>query len=136
MDTMMGLFLKLPHMAFMTDAVGIGHRAQHPSHYGTFPRFIGRHVRQWETFTLEEAIRKCTSLPAAQLGLDGRGVIKEGAHADIVIFDPDKIIDKASFAKPYQYSEGIQTVIVNGVPVWHEGQYSADRPAGQVIRRK
>jgi N-acyl-D-amino-acid deacylase len=136
MDMVMGLFLKLPHMAFMTDAIGIGYRARHPSHYGTFPRFLGRHVRQWETFTLEDAVRKSTSLPAAQLGLDGRGVIQEGAHADVVIFDPDKILDKASFARPYQYPEGIETVIINGVPVWHEGRYHANRPAGQVIRRR
>lgn len=135
LDELMGMFLGLPNMSFMTDAVGIGHRARHPSHYGSYPRFLGRHVREWKTFSLEEAVRKSTSLPARQLGLKDRGVIKEGAHADVVIFDPDRIIDKASFAEPYQYSEGIETVIINGTPVWHEGRYRSDAPAGQVIRR-
>ncbi len=134
-DMALGVFLRLPHMSFMTDAVGIGHRAQHPSHYGAFPRFMGRHVREWETFTLEEAVRKGTSLPAAQLGLPGRGVIREGAHADIVIFDRDRIIDKASFASPYQYAEGVETVIINGAPVWHEGRFNPDTPPGQIINR-
>jgi N-acyl-D-amino-acid deacylase len=134
-DMAMGLFLKLPHMAFMTDAVGIGHRSPHPSHYGAFPRFMGRHVREWETFTLEQAVRKSTSLPAEQLGLPNRGIIRQGAHADIVVFDPKRITDKASFAKPYRYSEGVHSVIINGVPVWHEGHYRAGAPSGHVIRR-
>jgi N-acyl-D-amino-acid deacylase len=134
-DMAIGIFLKLPHMAFMTDAVGIGRRARHPSHYGSYPRFIGRHVREWETFTLEEAVRKSTSLPAAQIGLKDRGILREGACADIVIFDSDRLADRASFARPYQYSEGIESVIINGVPVWHEGRYRHDRPAGRVVRR-
>ena len=135
-DMALGAFLRLPHMSFMTDAVGIGHRARHPSRYGSYPRFLGRHVREWQTFTLEEAVRKSTSLPAEQLGLKGRGVIREGAHADIVIFDPERIIDKASFAEPFRYPEGIESVIINGLPVWHEGRFNADAHAGQVIRRK
>jgi N-acyl-D-amino-acid deacylase len=135
LDNAMGVFLRLPNMSFMTDAVGIGHGARHPSHYGSYARFLGKHVREWETFTLEEAVKKSTSLPAAQLGLKDRGVIREGAHADIVIFDPERIIDRSSFAEPYQYSEGIETVIINGVPVWHEGRFHADAPPGQVIRR-
>jgi len=135
LDEMMGVFLRLPNMAFMTDAVGIGHRARHPSHYGSYPRFLGRHVRQWQTFSLEEAVRKSTSLPAGQLGLADRGVIREGAHADIVIFDPERIDDKASFAKPFQYSEGVETVIINGAPIWHEGRFSKGKPSGRVIRR-
>jgi N-acyl-D-aspartate/D-glutamate deacylase len=134
-DMALGGVLNLPHMAFMTDAVGIGRRSHHPSHYGTYPRFLGRHVRKWETFTIEEAVRKSTSLPAAQLGLAGRGIIREGAYADIVVFDPERIIDKASFARPYQYPDGVETVIINGVPVWHEDLFCADAPAGQVVRR-
>jgi N-acyl-D-aspartate/D-glutamate deacylase len=134
-DMALGGVLNMPHMSFMTDAVGIGRRGHHPSHYGTYPRFLGRHVREWETFTIEEAIRKSTSLPASQLGLEGRGMIREGAHADIAVFDRDRIIDKASFAEPFQHPEGIETVIINGVPVWHEGRFRADAPAGHVIRR-
>lgn len=135
-DMMLGVCLKLPHMSFMTDAVGIGHRSPHPSHYGAFPRFMGRHVRDWETFSLEEAVRKCTSLPAAQLGLPGRGVIREGARADIVIFDPAKIRDVGSFSRPFQYPEGIQTVLINGVPVWHERRFHTDAPSGEIVRRR
>ena len=135
LDNAIGVFLNLPNMSFMTDAVGIGHRARHPSHYGSYPRFLGKHVREWETFTLEEAVKKSTSLPAAQLGLKDRGIIRESAHADIVIFDPDGIIDKSSFAEPHQYSEGIETVIINGIPVWHEGRFRSDAPPGQIIRR-
>jgi N-acyl-D-amino-acid deacylase len=135
LDEAIGAFLRLPNMSFMTDAVGIGHRARHPSHYGSYARFLGRHVREWGTFTLEEAVAKSTSLPARQLGLKDRGVIREGAPADIVIFDPDGLIDKASFEKPFQFSEGIETVIINGVPVWHEGRFHSDKRAGQIIRR-
>lgn len=134
-DMAMGVFLRLPNMSCMTDSVGIGHRAPHPSIYGAFPRFLGRHGRDWATFSLEEAVRKCTSLPARQLGLPDRGVLREGAFADIVIFDRDKINDKAAFARPFLYPEGIETVIINGAPVWFDGQYRADSPAGHVITR-
>jgi N-acyl-D-amino-acid deacylase len=135
LDEAIGAFLRLPNMSFMTDAVGMGHKSPHPSHYGSYPRFIGRHVRDWGTFTLEEAIAKSTSLPARQLGIKDRGVLREGAHADVVIFDPDRVIDKASFAEPYQASEGIETVIINGEPVLHEGIFRADEPSGQIITR-
>jgi N-acyl-D-aspartate/D-glutamate deacylase len=74
-------------------------------------------------------------LPARQLGIKDRGVLREGAHADVVIFDPDRVIDKASFAEPYQASEGIETVIINGEPVLHEGIFRADEPSGQIITR-
>jgi N-acyl-D-aspartate/D-glutamate deacylase len=128
-----GAFLRLPHMSCMTDAVGIGRRAKHPSHYGTFPRFLGKHARDWETFSLPEAVRKCTSLPAQQLGLKDRGVIREGAYADLVVFDSKTVNDTASFAKPYQFPRGIETVIINGRPVWHQGKYhQSDRP-GMVL---
>jgi N-acyl-D-amino-acid deacylase len=133
-DMVLGAFLRLPNMSFMTDAVGIGRRAQHPSHYGTFPRFLGRHAREWETFPLAEAIRKCTSLPARQFGLKDRGVIRENAWADLVVFDPGTVRDTASFAAPYQYPQGIETVIVNGVPVWNAGEYRVDERAGVVLR--
>ncbi|RJP18979.1 MAG: hypothetical protein C4520_13590 [Candidatus Abyssobacteria bacterium SURF_5] len=134
-DMAMGMFLQLPHMSFMTDAVGIGRQAKHPSHYGTFPRFLARHARDWATFPLAEAIRKCTSLPAHQLGIKDRGVIREGAYADLVIFDPDTVEDMASFAAPYRYPQGIETVLINGAPVWHNGEYlGANERPGMVLR--
>jgi N-acyl-D-aspartate/D-glutamate deacylase len=92
-------------------------------------------VRQWKTFTLEEAVRKATSLPAAQYGLPDRGRIETGHRADLVLFDPEKIIDRASFEQPYRYPEGIETVIINGVPVWHEGRFDAEAAAGEVLTR-
>jgi N-acyl-D-amino-acid deacylase len=134
-DMAMGGFLSLPHMACMTDAVGIGRRARHPSHYGAFPRFLGKHGRDWETFPLAEAIRKCTSLPASQLGLKDRGTIREGAFADLVIFDPETVSDTSSFAVPFQYAKGIEAVLVNGTPVWHLDEYREQQRAGMVLRR-
>ena len=125
----------MPDYSFMTDSVGIGWGARTPTIYSTFPRFIGRHVRQWKTFTLEEAVRKATSLPAAQYSLADRGRIETGHRADLVLFDPEKIIDGASFEQPYRYPDGIETVIINGVPVWHEGRFDAQASAGQVLTR-
>jgi N-acyl-D-amino-acid deacylase len=134
-DKLAAALFQLPHYSFMTDSVGIGRRARATTIYGTFPRFIGRHVRVWKTFTLEEAIRKCTSLPAQQHGFFDRGVIRRGNRADLVIFDSAKVLDKATFAKPYQYPEGIETVLINGVPVWHEGQLHTEKLSGRVVRR-
>lgn len=135
LDQFAGTLYQMPHYSFMTDSVGIGRKARATSIYGTFPRFLGRHVREWNTFPLEEAVRKGTSLPAQQHGLAGRGTIRKGHHADLVIFDPQTILDKATFARPYQFADGIHTVIINGVPVWHDGQFHPDAMAGQVIRR-
>jgi N-acyl-D-aspartate/D-glutamate deacylase len=125
----------MPDYSFMTDSVGIGWGARTPTIYSTFPRFIGRHVRQWKTFTLEEAVRKATSLPAAQYSLPDRGRIERGCRADLVLFHPERIVDRASFEQPYRYPEGIETVIINGVPVWHEGRFDAQASAGQVLTR-
>jgi N-acyl-D-aspartate/D-glutamate deacylase len=125
----------MPDYSFMTDSVGIGWGARTPTIYSTFPRFIGRHVRQWKTFTLEEAVRKATSLPAAQYGLPDRGRIETGCRADLVLFDPERILDGASFEQPYRYPDGIEAVIINGVPVWHEGRFDAQASAGQVLTR-
>jgi N-acyl-D-aspartate/D-glutamate deacylase len=135
LDRKLGLLFSLPHMSCMTDSVGIGLGAVHPSIYGVFPRLLGRHVREWKTLNLETAVRKCTALPASQMGIADRGVLRRGAFADVVIFDPDTIIDRGSFADPYQYPDGIETVIINGSPVWHEGAFNQDEPAGRVLRR-
>src|SRR5690606_31007822 len=93
--------------------LGVGH--PHPRVYGTFPRVLGRYVREKNLLSLEEALKKMTSLPAKRIGLADRGSIEVGKKADIVIFDPTSIIDKATFSHPHQYPEGIQYVLVNGV---------------------
>ena len=124
---------QLPECAFMTDSVGIGRGSRAATIYGTFPRFIGRHVREFKTFSLEEAVRKCTSLPAGQYGLVDRGVIRENAKADLVIFNADTLCDKATFAKPFQYAAGIHFVIVNGIPLWQNGVYGIHEGPGGVI---
>jgi N-acyl-D-amino-acid deacylase len=106
----------------------------HPRNFGTFPRVLGRYVREMKVISLEEAIRKMTSLPASILGLTDRGSIKEGQWADLVIFDPATVADKATFEDPFQYPVGIDTVMVNGQVVLDEGKHSGARP-GKVLRR-
>ena len=104
----------------------------HPRSYGTFPRILGRYVREEKLISLEEAIRKMTSLPARKLGFKDRGVIKEGMAADIVIFDPKTVIDRATYMKPHQYPEGIEYVIVNGEIVVEKGKHTGRLP-GKVL---
>jgi len=106
----------------------------HPRAYGTFPRVLGKYVREEKVLTLQNAIRKMTSFPAQKLGLKDRGLIKEGMWADITIFDPNKIVDKATFANPHQYPEGIEYVIVNGKIVVEKGEHTKELP-GKVLRR-
>lgn len=106
----------------------------HPRNFGTFPRVLGRYVREMKVIPLEEAIRKMTSLPASILGLADRGSIKEGMWADLVIFDPATVADKATFEDPFQYPVGIDTVIVNGTVVLDEGRHTNARP-GKVLKR-
>ena len=106
----------------------------HPRNFGTFPRVLGRYVRDLKVIPLEEAVRKMTSLPASILGLTDRGAIKPGQWADLVIFDPATVADKATFENPFQYPVGIDTVIVNGTVVLDEGKHTNARP-GKVLRR-
>ncbi len=103
------------------------HRGRpHPRNYGAFPRFLGYYVREKKILGLPEAIKKITSMPAAKLGLKERGAVKEGFFADLVIFDPEKIIDQATYIDPEQYPKGIDYVIVNGKIVIDHGE-----PTGQ-----
>ena len=106
----------------------------HPRNFGTFPRVLAKYVRDEKVISLEEAVRKMTSLPAATLGLPDRGTIAPGKWADLVIFDPATVADKATFEQPFQYPVGIDTVIVNGEVVLDEGQHTNARP-GKVLRR-
>jgi len=105
----------------------------HPRFYGTYPRILGRYVRDEGLLRLEEAIRKMTSFPAQRFGLKGRGLIREGFYADIVIFDPKRVIDRATYKNPHQFPEGIEYVLVNGKPVVEEGRHTGILP-GSVIR--
>ena len=106
----------------------------HPRNFGTFPRVLGKYVREEQVISLEEAIRKMTSLPAATLGLTDRGSIAPGKWADLVIFDPATVADRATFEEPFQYPVGIDIVIVNGQVVLQDGQHTNARP-GKVLRR-
>jgi N-acyl-D-amino-acid deacylase len=110
----------------------LGQGKPHPRWYGTFPRVLGRYVREEKVLSLEEAIKKMTSLNAEKLGIGDRGLLKEGKRADITIFNADKIIDKATFENPHQYPEGIEYVIVNGVLVIDKGQHLGTKP-GKVL---
>jgi len=111
----------------------LGTGKPHPRFYGTYPRVLGRYARDEKLMTLEEAVRKSTSFPAGKLGLQDRGIIKEGFWADLVIFDPMKIIDRATFADPHKYPEGIDYVVVNGRIVLEKGSHTKNL-AGKVLR--
>jgi N-acyl-D-aspartate/D-glutamate deacylase len=107
----------------------------HPRNFGTFPRVLGVYVRERGLLRLEDAIRKMTSLNAAKLGITDRGLLRPGNVADVVVFDPDRVIDRSTYEKPFAYSEGIVHVIVNGEVVLEQGKHTGKRP-GRVIRRK
>ncbi len=105
----------------------------HPRAYGTFPRVLGHYARDEKLFSMEEAVRKATSQAALRANLHERGVLRSGMIADIVIFDPDTIIDKSTFDDPHHFSEGISDVVVNGVPVLRDGVMTGKLP-GRSIR--
>ena len=105
----------------------------HPRNFGTFPRVLGVYVRQQNLLTLEEAVRKMTSLNANKLGLRDRGVVRTGAAADLTVFDPQRVIDKSTYTDPFQYNDGIEYVAVNGQLVLDRGQPTAARP-GRALR--
>ena len=105
----------------------------HPRNFGTFPRVLGKYVREEHVLTLEQAVHKMSGLTAQQMHLADRGLIKEGFAADLVIFDPATVADRATFSDPFQYPVGISTVIVNGRVVLDNGRHTGERP-GVVIR--
>lgn len=111
----------------------LGKDRPHPRYYGTFPRVLGKYVREDKVLRLEDAVRKMTSLPAARLRLPDRGVLKIGMAADVVVFDADRVADRATFDNPHQYPEGIDIVIVNGQVVIDEGRHTGATP-GRVLR--
>jgi N-acyl-D-amino-acid deacylase len=139
-DTYLQMVLRHPVSMFGSDGYALapygilGEGVPHPRSYGTFPRILGHYVRERKLFSWQEAIRKMTSMPAAYLGLTDRGVIAEGMWADILIFDPERIIDLATFVDPHQYSEGIAYVITNGTVVVEGPNHTGTLP-GRVLRR-
>jgi N-acyl-D-amino-acid deacylase len=100
----------------------------HPRAYGNFSRVLGKYVREEKILTLEEAVRKLSGLPATNLGLDHRGFVREGTFADVVVFDPALVGDRATFDKPHQYSVGMKHVFVNGVQVLKDGEHTGAKP--------
>lgn len=106
----------------------------HPRNFGTFPRVLGVYVRELKLLRLEDAVRKMTSLNAAKVGLKDRGILREGAFADITVFDPESVIDNAKYTEPFQYNEGIRFVFVNGSLVLEGEKHTGAKP-GHVLRR-
>jgi N-acyl-D-amino-acid deacylase len=105
----------------------------HPRSYGTFPRVLGRYARDERVLSLETAVWKMTGLPAKRLGVTDRGVLAPGAKADIVVFDPATVADRATYEDPHQYAAGIGDVVVNGRVVIAGGQHTGALP-GRVLR--
>ena len=125
--------MRHPAHMFSTDALIYGDHV-HPRSYGTYPRILGRYVREMGNLSWEEAIRKMTSFPARRFGLRGRGQISEGFYADLVVFAPERILDTATFEHSNRFPEGIAAVIVNGAPVVENGSLTGER-SGRVLRR-
>ena len=132
--------MQRPWVSFGSDGSAVrpdgplGSGKPHPRWYGTFPRVLGKYVREEHVLTLPEAIRKMTSLNAEKLGVEDRGLLRVGKKADITIFDPDRVADRATFGNPHQYPVGILCVIVNGVPVIEGEQHLGTRP-GRILRK-
>jgi N-acyl-D-amino-acid deacylase len=126
----------MKHRAHMpgSDGILVGERP-HPRAYGTFPRYLAVYVRELGILTLEDAIRKMTSLPAQRLGLGDRGLLRPGMAADVVCFDPDEVTDTATYEDPRRLPTGIPFVIVNGRPVVDSGDHTGALP-GRVLRRR
>ena len=132
--------MRLPWVSFCTDedvykTTGLmSKRNPHPRAYGTFPRILGKYVREENVLSLEEAIRKMTSLPAQILGIHDRGTIRAGLAADLVLFDPQSVGDKATYTNPHQYPEGIQFVFVNGEMVVRDQTHTGRKPGKALFR--
>lgn len=137
-ETMNAVFLKHPYAMPCTDVSSLPAKPEEkenpaPVAYGLYPHYFGHYIRELKIQSLEEAIRKATSFPAERFGLKGRGILKPGAHADIVIFDFERIRDKGDFLHPTQPPEGIEYVIVNGEIVYKDMKHMRVRP-GKVLR--
>jgi N-acyl-D-amino-acid deacylase len=130
--------IRLPWVSFCSDSASLAPEGvflksnPHPRAYGSFARLLGKYVRDEGLIPLEEAVRRLSALPAANLKLDRRGRLQPGYYADVVIFDPATIQDHATFAQPHQYATGVRDVLVNGVPVLRDGEHTGATP-GRVV---
>ncbi len=126
--------LRQPWVSLGSDAASMApegaflRSSTHPRAYGNFARLLGKYVREEKVITLQEAVRRLSSLPATNLGLDHRGLLKEGMFADVVVFDPATIGDRATFENPHQYSVGVKHVFVNGIQVLKDGEHTGAKP--------
>ncbi len=133
------LQMRQPWITFATDAGGVdpgtlaGSGLQHPRGFGTYPRVLGRYVREEAVLGLEEAVRKMSAAVASRLGLHDRGLIRAGMLADVALFDPAAIIDRSTFEQPHQLSEGIRDVWVNGTRVLRDGEHTGATPGRRVV---
>ncbi len=131
--------IKIPYMSFGSDAASMApeppftNSSTHPRSYGNFARLLGKYVRDEKVISMQEAIYKLTSLPASNLKIRKRGALKEGYYADVVVFDPETIADKATFDDPHQFSIGMSHVVVNGEQVLKDGEHTGATP-GKVVR--
>jgi N-acyl-D-amino-acid deacylase len=132
--------MKLPYMSFGSDAGALAAEGvfiksgTHPRAYGNFARLLGKYVREEKVIPLEEAVHKLSALPCEHLGIAKRGRLQPGYFADMVLFDPKTIADRATFEQPHQYAVGVQHVFVNGVQVLESGEPTG-KPAGRFVRR-
>ncbi|HEX7466082.1 MAG TPA: amidohydrolase family protein, partial [Usitatibacter sp.] len=125
----------LRHGKTMIGSDGLPHDASpHPRLWGAFPRVLGHYCRELGLFSLETSVHKMTGLTARNFGLRDRGVVKEGAYADLTLFDADKVDEAATYAAPIAPARGIDAVIVNGAVVWRDGRPTGARP-GRVLAR-
>jgi N-acyl-D-aspartate/D-glutamate deacylase len=130
----MRLAMQTPWVSFGSDGTALradgplSQGSPHPRSYGTYPRIMGRYVREEKVITLEDAVRKATSHNAAKVRIFDRGLLRPGMWADITVFNPDTIIDKATYDNPHQYSVGVEYVIVNGKLVIDRGKHTGARP--------
>jgi N-acyl-D-amino-acid deacylase len=134
--------IRLPWVSFGSDAASMAPEglflksSTHPRAYGNFARLLGKYVREEKVIPLAEAIRRLTSLPASNLGLDRRGLLQSGQFADVVVFDPATIADRATFQNAHQYSVGVKHVFVNGVQVLKDGEHTSAKPGRALLNRR
>ena len=131
--------IALPWVSFCSDSPSLAPEGNflrssvHPRAYGSFARLLAKYVREEKVLKLEEAVRKLAALPAQNLRVERRGMLKKGYFADVVVFDPQKIQDHATFAAPHQYATGMVHVFVNGRQVLKDGEHTGAKP-GRIVR--
>ncbi|MEX2088280.1 MAG: amidohydrolase family protein, partial [Bacteroidota bacterium] len=134
-----GKQIALPWVSFGSDAESLAPEGAflksnpHPRAYGNFARLLGKYTREEKIISLEEAVRRLTTLPAGNLAIKERGALVPGHYADVVVFDPGTVTDHATFDKPHQYATGMVHVFVNGRQVLKEGEHTGEKP-GRVVR--